>query len=198
MLLNDIVSFWLNWCFSTYGNDDQLISCNCDTCSCSLFNIRYTISDSMYFQLTRYLIDLIVRNLGNLGYCILVKTGSVSSFYRWSTAKGLKVSMPSLFYTMQAQPFYMVGHFLGGRILIGRKVFTQVATFIPWDRKIYWDSQDMTWKKCISHRDQKLAKTNRFKWQPAVFNRQHNFSLNTPAVIWSCEPIDWCDALCPT
>ena len=45
---------------------------------------------------------------------------------------------------MHARPFHVIGHFLGGRILFGCKVFAQIVTILPWDRKIHCDSHDIS------------------------------------------------------
>ena len=36
---------------------------------------------------------------------------------------------------MHAQPFYAIGHFLGGRIPFGRKTCTQIVTFLRGTKK---------------------------------------------------------------
>ena len=63
--------------------------------------------------------------------------------------------------------------FLGRRILLGH-----IETFLQWNGEIYWDSHDIKWNKCISHRDQKPANYHcHFEWQPVAFHLQQNLWL---------------------
>mgnify|MGYP001791878283 CR=1 FL=1 len=58
---------------------------------------------------------------------------------------------------MHAQPFYEIGHFLGGEIHLAAKILGKFVTYILRVRKTHWHSHDVSCDECIGRLDKKMS-----------------------------------------